>query len=236
MKIAVCDDERVISAQIKSLIEEKKPDACIEIYASGEELLAAEKDFDIIFLDIKMDGMNGIDTAKTLRQEGKESVIVFITGVREYVFEAFDVSAFHYLLKPIEERRFSEVFERAVREAEKHTEHGRRLFVVRTGKRSITLDKNDILYIESRAKKVEIHAKGKNVEIYAAMNELEAQMGEGFYRSHRGYLVNMAYIAEYSNDSITLSNGETVYLAKEKYGEFVKMYMRYLRNGGRTGV
>ena len=62
------------------------------------------------------------------------------------------------------------------------------------------------------------------------MNELEAQLGEEFYRCHRSYLVNMAYIAEYSNDSIILKNGETVYMAKDKYSEFVKAYMRYLRD------
>ena len=74
------------------------------------------------------------------------------------------------------------------------------------------------------------------IEFYAVMNELESELGSSFYRCHRGYLVNMAHIAEYSNDMIDMSNGERVYLAKEKYPEFVKEYMRYLRNGGTTDV
>ena len=82
-----------------------------------------------------------------------------------------------------------------------------------------------------QGKKVGIHTARETIETYASMNEMEAQLGESFYRCHRGYLVNMAYVAEYDSESVTLNNGEYVYLAKEKYGEFVKAYMRYLRNG-----
>ncbi|MBO5281626.1 MAG: LytTR family transcriptional regulator DNA-binding domain-containing protein, partial [Lachnospiraceae bacterium] len=78
----------------------------------------------------------------------------------------------------------------------------------------------------------EIHTAEEVIEIYAAMKELEKQLGEDFYRCHRGYLVNMAHITEYDNDSIRLSNGERVYLSRERYSEFVKGYMRYLRKEG----
>ncbi|MDE7251248.1 MAG: LytTR family DNA-binding domain-containing protein, partial [Lachnospiraceae bacterium] len=154
-----------------------------------------------------------------------------ITGIREYVFEAFDVAAFHYLLKPIEEDKFREVFQRAKKELEKRKKQRRETIFIKTRSRSFTLEKDSILYIESKAKKVGIHTKGETIEAYSSMKEMETQLGDGFYRSHRGYLVNMAYVAKYDSESITLNNGEYVYLAKEKYGEFVKAYMRYLRNG-----
>ena len=100
------------------------------------------------------------------------------------------------------------------------------------------LDQADILYIESRAKKVEIHTDGSKdiIEIYATMEELEGQLGEDFYRCHRAYIVNMAHITEYDNDSITITNGDKIYLTKKKYGDFVKAYMWYLQNGGIPGV
>ena len=159
------------------------------------------------------------------------TILIFITGIREYVFEAFDVAAFHYLLKPIEEEKFREVFRRAGRELEKRKSKRRETVLIKTRNRSFSLEKDSILYIESRGKKVEIHTTGETIEAYASMNEMEGQLGGGFFRCHRGYLVNMAYVAEYDSGSITLNNGEYVYLAKEKYGEFVKAYMRYLRNG-----
>lgn len=233
MNIAVCDDEEVICRQIKALIEKQMTDSCIDIYDSGKKLLAAEKQFDMVFLDIQMDGINGIETARQLREkQNDKTVLIFITAMKEYVFEAFDVSAFHYLLKPVDETKFTEVLCRAAWEVENRRKWEQKPLLIRTKKRSMTFLKNDILYVESRGKKVELHTKEKNIEIYASMNELEAQLGSSFYRCHRGYLVNMAHVAEYGGEDITLSNGDTVYLSKEKYGGFVKTYLRFVKNGG----
>lgn len=236
MNIVICDDEKIVRLQIKGLIEKQKADGNLELYETGEELLAVGKHFDVVFLDIQMEGMNGIDTARALREQNEETVLIFITGIKEYVFDAFDVAAFHYLLKPIEENKFMEVFDRAVKEAEKRKEKGQKQLFIKTRQRNITLEQKNILYIENRGRKAEIHTVDETIEIYAAMIELEKQLGGEFYRCHRGYLVNMAYITEYSNDSIRLSDGESIYLAKEKYNEFVKEYMRYLRNGGTACV
>ena len=239
MDIAVVDDEKAIREHICGLVEERQPESRIEAYATGEELLASGKRFDIVFLDIQMEGMNGIEAARCLREKNanlgvEDTVLVFITGIRDYVFDALDLYAFQYLLKPIDEGKFAEVLERAVREAAKKKE--RRVLFIKS--RNLTLDQSEILYIESRAKKVEIHTAGaaQAVEIYAAMDELEGQLGENFYRCHRAYIVNMDCIKEYDSESITLTNGDRVYLTKKKYGEFVKAYMWHLQNGGVSGV
>ena len=231
LNIAICDDEKVIREQIKELAEKEMPCVCDGLYETGDALLAAGKQFDIVFLDIQMEGTDGIETAKRLRERDEDTILIFITGIREYVFQAFDVAAFHYLLKPIEADKFREVFRRAGRELEKRKSKRRETVFIKTRNRSFSLEKDNILYIESRGKKVEIHTTGETIEAYASMNEMEGQLGGGFFRCHRGYLVNMAYVAEYDSGSITLNSGEYVYLAKEKYGEFVKAYMRYLRNG-----
>ena len=239
MDIAVVDDEKAIREHICGLVEEQQPESRIETYATGEELLASGKRFDIVFLDIQMEGMNGIEAARSLREKNanlgvEDTVLVFITGIRDYVFDAFDLYAFQYLLKPIDEGKFAEVLERAVREAAKKKE--RRVLFIKS--RNLTLDQSEILYIESRAKKVEIHTTRavQPIEIYAAMDELEGQLGDGFYRCHRAYIVNMDCITEYDGESITLTNGDRVYLTKKKYGEFVKTYMWHLQNGGVSSV
>lgn len=124
--------------------------------------------------------------------------------------------------------------EKVTEDMEKRKE-GKKLFI-KTKK--LMLDYADILYIESRAKKVEIHTvdEKESIEIYATMEELEGQLGEGFYRCHRAYIVNMAHITEYSRDTITLTNGDQVYSAKKKYRKFEKAYKCYLENGGVSGV
>ena len=232
MDIAVVDDEKAIREHICGLVEERQPESRIEAYATGEELLASGKRFDIVFLDIQMEGMNGIEAARSLREKQGDTVLVFITGIKDYVFDAFDLYAFQYLLKPIDERKFAEVLERAVRESAKKKE--RRVLFIKS--RNLTLDQSEILYIESRGKKVEIHTVRQTIEIYAAMDELEGQLGENFYRCHRAYIVNMDCITEYDGESITLTNGDRVYLTKKKYGEFVKAYMWHLQNGGVSSV
>ena len=234
MYIAVVDDEKVIREDICKLIEKQRPESRVEAFSTGEELLASQGRFDIVFLDIQMDGMNGIEAARSLRERQDEIVLIFITGIKEYVFDAFDLYAFQYLLKPLDEKKFAEVLDRAVKEAGRKKEK-RGIFIKA---RNLTLAQTDILYIESRGKKVEIHTARdeESIEIYAAMDELEGQLGEGFYRCHRAYIVNMAYITEYGGDSILLTNGDKVYLAKRKYGDFVKAYMWYLQNGGVSSV
>ena len=232
IRIAIVDDEKVIREQIKKLIEKKQIDCEIDTYGTGEDLLKADSVYDIIFLDIQMKGMNGIDTARALRQKAENMVLIFITGAKEYVFDAFDVAAFHYLLKPIDELKFYEVYNRGVLEVGKRKQQAKGQLFVKTRSQNVTFNQSDILYIESRAKKVEIHTKTDTVVAYGAIGELEKQLAGSFYRCHRGYLVNMAFIMEYWNDSITLNNGETIILSKDKYSEFVKVYMRYLKYGG----
>lgn len=233
VEIAICDDEEIIIERIADLIKKQNTDCHIENFRAGNELLSAKRHYDLIFLDIQMDGINGIETAKAVREYDRKAVIIFVTAVKEYVFEAFDVGAFHYLLKPIGEEKFAEVFENAVREIrERQIQKEMPALFIKTKNKSYTFNQNEIIFIESEMKKAAIHTTKHTIEVYAVMNELQKKLGNSFYRCHRGYLVNMAHITEYSSDMIEMDNGEMVYLAKEKYQEFVKVYMRYLRNGG----
>lgn len=232
IEIAIVDDEKMIREEIESLIQERKPECHTECFESGDALLLAGKQYDIVFLDIQLAGRNGIDTARKLRQKSEETVLIFVTGAKDYVFQAFDVAAFHYLLKPLEKVKFEEVLKRALREVEKQKKGEAELFLIKTRNRTIPLPKGNILYVESMGKKAEVHTIKETYEMYASLSGLESELGGGFYRCHRGFLVNLAYVTEYYHDSILLTNGETIFLAKEKYPEFVKEYMRYLKNGG----
>lgn len=106
------------------------------------------------------------------------------------------------------------------------------MFFLKVKGRHMILNRNHILYVESQNRTVNVHTTKEILNVYFDMGELERRLGSGFYRCHRGYLVNMGYITGYERDSISLTNGETIYLSRRKYKEFVKTYMDYLRNGG----
>lgn len=110
MKIAVCDDDRPIREELIRLIQRQVSDADVTEYPSGEELIDGGADFDIYFLDIDLGSVSGMDVARHIREQeesGRQrSIIIFVTGYREYMEAAFDVNAFHYLVKPIDEENF----------------------------------------------------------------------------------------------------------------------------------
>lgn len=236
MKIAVCDDDRPIREELIRLIQRQVSDADVTEYPSGEELIDGGADFDIYFLDIDLGSVSGMDVARHIREQeesGRQrSIIIFVTGYREYMEAAFDVNAFHYLVKPIDEEKFSEVFSRAWKEASVSHEQIKKYIIVKSlGTRRKLLLKN-IYYIESRNKKVIIHTTNETLEVYGKMEELENRLGNAFYRCHRCYLVNMEKIAAYSGDNIQVTNGDNLLLARTKYSDFIKNYMRYIKNGG----
>ena len=229
MRVAICDDDKEGCARLRSLIKQQEPDCEVACFDTGKRLLEARQHFDILLLDIQMEDMSGIEVARVLRINRERTIVIFVTALKEYAAEAFEVEAFNYLLKPLEPERFCRVFEDACREVKRLESAGGGQLFFQTKTRSFVVQKDEILYVESLRRKVEIHTQRENIIVYATMKGLAERLGEEFFRCHRGYLVNLAYVAEYGTGTIQLQNGETVYLAREKYTEFVKAYTRYLK-------
>ncbi|MCH5194345.1 MAG: response regulator transcription factor [Oscillospiraceae bacterium] len=241
MKIAVCDDDSAAREHIILLINEQLQGAEIVSFSSGEEMLDSQDRFDIYFLDVEMKTLSGMDTAKRIRQSQEErsspkSIIIFITGYERYMQDAFDVSAFHYLLKPVSEEKFRSVFERALTEAKTSSERLERYILIKNSGVQQKVYIRDIYYIESANKKVIIHTQNGTLEIYGKMDELEKMTGSGFYRCHRCYLVNMEMITSYNIDTIRVASGDKLILAQKKYTDFVRQYMKYAKDGGIVNV
>lgn len=187
MKIAVCDDNRAAREHIISLINEQIDGAEITAYASGEEMLKSQESFDISFLDMEMDELSGMDVARHIRKEQEEkgstkSIIIFVTGYDKYMNDAFDVSAFHYLMKPINEEKFRTVFERALKELSAAEERTNRYILIKSSRTQQRVYLKDIYYIESANKKVIIHTTTGILENYGKMEEFEQMTGGSFYR------------------------------------------------------
>ena len=240
MRIAVCDDDRAIRDEISRLIKKQAPEADITTYQSGEEMINSGENFDISFLDIEMGKVSGMDIAKRIREKEESrtqrSILIFVTGYREYMEAAFDVNAFHFLVKPIDEEKFSGVFSRAWKEVSAFDEQNKKQIMVKSSGTQQKILLKDIYYIESGNKKVIFHTTDGTLEAYGKMEELEKGLGNSFYRCHRCFLVNMGKISAYSGDSIQVTNGDNLLLARKKYSDFIKAYMRYVKNGGIVNV
>lgn len=234
MQIAVCDDEKSVRELYTEKIRQLYPRADLIQYQSGEELLMADRQSDIVLLDIQMPGMSGMDTARQLRGISKEMVIIFVSALEDYVFQAFDVGAFHYLVKPFDDRKFAEVLSRAVeqcednrkRDAHKNGEKEMPNLVITRGGEHITVRIADIVYAEVFDRKVILHTMDSDIEYYGKMKDLEKRVGEDFYRPHRAYLVNFSYIRKYNAATIELERGQAL-MAKQNYHDFVRKYLRY---------
>ena len=149
---------------------------------------------------------------------------------------AFDVNAFHYLIKPIDVEKFSKVFSRAWKKVFVFEEQSKQYIIVKSSGTQQKILLKNIYYIESSNKKVIFHTTNGTLEVYKKMKELENTLGNTFYRCHRCYFVNMEKISAYSTDNIQLTNGENLLLARKKYSDFIKTYMRYVKNGGIVNV
>lgn len=243
MRIGICDDEREVRSYLASLIREQKVECEIVEFASSLEYLSGKWECDMLFLDIGMDkdtsGINGMELARRIRKMERicQPVIIFVTGYEEYVYEAFDVEAFHYLVKPVDEEKFAEVFRRAAEQSlcgrnslsdSKPAEKQKKTLLVQLGKVSKALPLDSLYYMESQGHKILLHAKGGVLEYYARISTLEEELGGLFFRIHKGYLVNLSCVEEYSRTEVKLVNGEKLPLSKYKYEAFVKAHLRFL--------
>ena len=235
MRIAICDDEKDIRELIANKVTKQCPAAEIVFFSSGEELLLSNMIPDILFLDIQMSGKNGMETARELRKKDRNMILIFVTAVEEYVFQAFDVGAFHYIVKPIDDAKFTDVLHRAVDELgirrNDANETEEKYLMISSGGMHTKVAFNDIVYAEVFNRKIVIHKPDETIEYYGKMSDLESLAGDSFFRPHRAYLINFKYVEKYDASTIYLEKG-SVLMAKQNYPEFVKRYMKYIQRRG----
>ena len=237
IRIAICDDEANTRAYLSSLIRAQSCPCEIVEYASAGDCLADTQELDLLFLDIELapsgSGLDGMALARTIRERttGPQPVIIFVTGYERYVFDAFDVGAFQYLLKPVDEEKFAQVFTRAVAQIGTAREKPGPVLTLQSANASKTVPLDSICYIESSNHKVELHLKDGVFACYAKIGDLEVELQDQFFRIHKGYLVNLSYVDGYSKTEVTLTNGERLLLSKYKYQDFVKAYLHFLKRG-----
>ena len=233
--IAVCDDIPIecadIAKQIETILKQSNTDFMIKKFFGGLELIQSRESFDIIFLDIKMPNINGMELAKQIRKQGRQSLIIFITSASEYVFDAFDVEAFQYLLKPIQTDKLKNVLEKATKKMQIDANID---FLMISANRQIQkVFLKDILYIESIGRIAKIHCNNGTLETYEQIAILEDKLSDKFFfRCHKCFLVNLNFVDAFNKTEVRLENGEKIMLAKRRYEDFQKAILSYMKIKG----
>lgn len=226
LQIAVCEGEDQVCNALKQWVSQEVLSCEITMFKKPKEVLEVGKRFDILFLEADGQEHDSLHIAESVKQQ-YGTLVILISEKKDYVFEAFDVEAFHYLLKPLEEEKVKQVLLRAAKKAMDWKD--KEPLVIRVERSYYHIRKEQILYIENVGRKVVLHMKNKEIAYYAKMDELKDVLGSRFFRCHRGYFVNFAAVKSYEVGSILLKNGETILMAKQKYNDFSAAYAEYLR-------
>ena len=230
--IAICDDEKHMSDQIRAMASDffrkKNREIRLRTFLSGEELLNDEGQIDILFLDIQMKGMDGLETARKLRAGQFRGFLIFITVLKEMVFQSFEVQAYDYLVKPVEEKQFEKTMERLFASMQNAGEDS---LLVQKGYEGRIIREDEIVFCEVIDRKIYLNlASGEVVNYYERIENLETKLGSHFFRCHRSYLINLKHLKGYKNGTACMDNGKKVPVSRLRSKEFSSVVLQYMKN------
>ena len=231
LKIAVCDDDAsqrsYLLETVSAWAKKNRHPAELREYVDAKSFFfdyGEEKDFDILLLDVEMPGMSGIELAREVRRENSAVQIVFITGYYEYFGDGFDVSALHYLIKPVDAGRLGPVLDRAA----DNLAYRERSVLLSTADGSIKVPLADILYVESENVYIIVHTTRENYRTRMALRKFEEQLDETFFKVHRSFVVGLRHVKKITRTDVTMTNGDVVPLSRGMYDAVHAALIRYL--------
>ncbi len=230
--IAICDDEKHMSNHIKAMTSDffrkKNREISIRTFLSGEDLLSYDGQIDILFLDIQMKGMDGMETARRLRADKFRGFLIFITVLKEMVFLSFEVQAYDYLVKPVDEKQFGKTMERLYASMQNASEDS---LLVQQGYEGRIVPEDEIVFCEVIDRKIYLNlASGEVVDYYERIENLETKLGSHFFRCHRSYLINLKHLKGYKNRTAYMDNGKEVPVSRLRSKEFSSVVLQYMKN------
>lgn len=229
-RIAIVDDSNIDAEYVQGILnnwaELRQTKIQTEVFPSAESFLfryAEDKAWDILLLDIEMGTMDGVSLAKKIRQENDAVQIVFITGFADYISEGYEVSALHYLMKPVKQDKLFGVLDRAVAAMQK-TE---RVILLPVGGEMLRLPVSQVQYAEAFSHTVAIVTETDTIQVKMSISEIEKMLGDGFIRSHRSYLVGLKHISRLSKAEVILDNGKTLPLSRSAAATVHKAFISF---------
>lgn len=218
-RIAVCDDNPIDAAYVEKLLNiwayEREIYVSVETFPSAEAFLFCyeeDKAFDFLLLDIEMGAMDGVALAKRVRREDEALQLIFITGYSDYITQGYDVSALHYLLKPVNREKFFDVLDRGM---ERWNRNQKFLNLELSGE-TVRVPLREIRYLDVCRNYVTIHGK-KDYTVKRSLREFEHQLDTGFCRAGRSLILNLSFVRRVTRTEVYLSDQTVLPLPRGAY-------------------
>lgn len=229
LSIALCEDNPQDAAELCALLAQYAPEATVAQFTSAEAFLASQPAgrFGLVFFDVYLGGITGIEAARRLREQDKNVSIVFTTTSEDHALDGYRVRALHYLIKPVQAADVAEVLAECRLKATPPEPPEPGLTLMVSGqKQHIALA--DVQYVEVFGKRCLVHTSGGVVETRTPMEQLAQHLpAPHFVRCHRAYIVNLAHVAKLDGDFV-MENGDIVYVRVKNLPEINKAWNRYM--------
>ncbi len=230
-QFAVCDDESFMRQDIVNrlarFMKERHLSCQICQFESCRSLLVCKTAFDMLFLDIQMEEPDGIEAARQWRKQGRGGLLIFITVLKECVFDAFEVQAFDYFVKPMDETRFQSTMARALDTLKRKPSE--KLLIQRENACEV-VPFSEVVYCEVLGRKIYLHQQdGQVIEYYERMDNLEKNVDGRFFRCHRSYLVNLDYVRHCREGVVGLADGHVIPVSRLRKRELMQALLTHMQ-------
>ena len=229
MKIAICDDKMILHDDLKHHLEEYALTINLVLvyddYTNGYDLIASNIEYDLIFMDYQMDELDGLETARRLRKNNIQTPIIFLTSFPNIVFDTFEVNAYRFLVKPIDDEKLRSAMNDFLKSTSSEN-----FILIKTDEDNKKINIDDIIYIEASDKYCYIRTVTDNILYKKNLSVIENQLPQDrFFRTHRTYLVGFRHIVSHTSTDIIFDNKEKALISKLKNTAFKKAFTDYIR-------
>lgn len=242
VRIAVCDDETEIIEQLNALLLEYQElndcDFLISLFKSGDELVKCAADFDLVFIDVEMPVINGIETAKVIRDKGKDVDFIYITHHAKYSVDVFTVHPFDFIEKPVSKERVCKALDDFFKIDSQRLSSEKIILCLNNTKGNEVFSISEIIMFEySDNRKIFLYTKNDVYEINGSIDAVMEQLKkyDAFVSPHRTFIINMDWIKNVKGYIITMKNEMRVNISQRKYKEFTKLLSDYFHSDIKRG-
>ena len=232
LNIAICDDEAAQIEYLTLIVSEwaKKSEISVSVsgFLSAEAFLfkyEEDKNFDILLLDIQMKAMDGIKLAEKIRENNSSVQIIFITGFSDYISRGYDVSALHYLLKPVEKKKLYEVLAKACENLK--TEE--KFILLSVDNESFRISLKDIIYVEAFGHSSCVICEDKDYSVKLSISDIAKMLDNRFIQCHRSYIVNLQHISRITKTDVFFDKGNNIPVSRRLYNEVNMAFISFYR-------